>query len=975
MRISGGLNNSFTNDGTVDEIDAHGTALLADGGNNTVNNFGVIKGSIVLGPGINVFNQNAGAVLESGKSINLSATGVFNNAGTISPGGMGTVLTTALTGNFTQTGDAIWIDDLNPDFTSDQFSISGKTSLGNFKNTINLNQVDGVANAPGAYTIITAASGLTGSFQLGAMTGFTMPNGLTYTLANTDTQEQVLLRPSSGPFYWSGAVGSAWNTDFANGQSNLTADAAGSNYVYGTPGVASDVYFASTVSSTINSATMTEDYSINSLTVLANATAVTINGTNTLTIAATNGTGITLNSGAPVTTINDNIVLANNQAWTNNSADPLNINGTAITSAANNNLVVQGTGLTNLFSQLAIGSGSLTKSGAGTVILYNTLNNYQGGTFITGGNLAVNSAGALGRGNVTNTSGTLQTTSNLGGIAQTINVAGNYRQALGGTLLLQVVSSPSPTPSSNAGVAGVDYDNLAVAGSAQVAGTLALNFGPNAVVAPGQRFVSVTAGTSITGTFDTSVSNLPLDYFAITTNNDTFNGTVAANSTVVTFMRPFTTFSSELNPNQMNTAHALDQNINALLANGSLAYPNGVVADFLDNIITGLNESVYNEGGLGRSLDQLSPLKLQLFETVSFNNAAFAIQQLDGHMANLRYGASGLDTSGFAFDDPTMGALSAVKSRLLAWEPTATPGLLSDSGVPLLDALMASHSEIDESRSSSAFISGNAVLANINANANVSNSSYTTTGVTVGADHKITKHLSLGGFFNYNHTSADLDNQGSKGRIDSYTAGIYATYADDGWFANGLASYSHNSYSESRNIMFPGVNRTATGSSGGNQVTADLDGGYEFHLGHWTVGPTAGLNYTHLEINSFGENNAGAANLNIQQQSADSMRSLIGLGTRYGAKYLNADFNYHLNASWQHEYTENSTGISSSFAVPGATSFVVHGPGPDRNSLLLDAGTDVQVSNRVDIFFDYMVQANQGQYFGQSVQGGVKIGF
>ena len=229
VELLGGAENSFTNDGIVDQTDGvQGTAVIGDTGDNTINNYGVMYGSVILGTGLNTFNHEAGAVLLSGAEIDLGSTGTFYNAGTIAPGDVGTLQTTALTGNFVQNGNAVWYDDITPQFTSDRLNISGTANLGSYSNVVNLNQL-AVPATTGAYTLITAASGLTGSFQFGTLTGFTMPIGLTYTLANSSTSEQLLLNPSTGPFYFSGDISSVWNTDFVDGRTNWTSDIGGND--------------------------------------------------------------------------------------------------------------------------------------------------------------------------------------------------------------------------------------------------------------------------------------------------------------------------------------------------------------------------------------------------------------------------------------------------------------------------------------------------------------------------------------------------------------------------------------------------------------------------------------------------------------------------------------------------------------------------------------------------------------------------
>ena len=72
---------------------------------------------------------------------------------------------------------------------------------------------------------------------------------------------------------------------------------------------------------------------------------------------------------------------------------------------------------------------------------------------------------------------------------------------------------------------------------------------------------------------------------------------------------------------------------------------------------------------------------------------------------------------------------------------------------------------------------------------------------------------------------------------------------------------------------------------------------------------------------------------------------------------------------------DQGRGISSQFGGIGAGSFVVTTPNPSRDSALVDVGLDAQLNNALTVFADYSVQAGQSNYFGQSVQGGVKIGF
>ena len=105
---------------------------------------------------------------------------------------------------------------------------------------------------------------------------------------------------------------------------------------------------------------------------------------------------------------------------------------------------------------------------------------------------------------------------------------------------------------------------------------------------------------------------------------------------------------------------------------------------------------------------------------------------------------------------------------------------------------------------------------------------------------------------------------------------------------------------------------------------ASIDGGYNFHSGPWTYGPIAGVQYTHLTVNSYTEQNS--------------------------------DADLAVN--------EDQTG-----------SFSVRTDSPSRDSALVDAGLDAQLNDTVTLYADYLVEAGQSDYFGQSVQAGVRINF
>ncbi len=48
---------------------------------------------------------------------------------------------------------------------------------------------------------------------------------------------------------------------------------------------------------------------------------------------------------------------------------------------------------------------------------------------------------------------------------------------------------------------------------------------------------------------------------------------------------------------------------------------------------------------------------------------------------------------------------------------------------------------------------------------------------------------------------------------------------------------------------------------------------------------------------------------------------------------------------------------------------------PDRDSAFIDVGLDVQVAKELTLFTDYQTEAGQSNFFAQSIQAGIKVGF
>jgi uncharacterized protein with beta-barrel porin domain len=191
VSLLGGANNLITSAGTLETVDGlAGTPITGGSGNDNVISSGFVLGSIDLDGGVNTFDNKSSGIFISGSTVNLGVLGLLTNEGLLSPGGLGNVFTTNVTGSFLQTSTGTYALDLQfLDQTSDRINISGTASAAG---TVSINVLNPGLALPGDHdtTIISAAGGVTSHSGLGL--GFRPTAVATYSLTYPDPNDIVL---------------------------------------------------------------------------------------------------------------------------------------------------------------------------------------------------------------------------------------------------------------------------------------------------------------------------------------------------------------------------------------------------------------------------------------------------------------------------------------------------------------------------------------------------------------------------------------------------------------------------------------------------------------------------------------------------------------------------------------------------------------------------------------------------------------
>ena len=106
VNIDGGANNTLTNAAGGNISALSGKAIVGGSGNETIHNYGTVAGTVELGGGTNAFH-NYSAQGSTRDSPSTWAGGTLTNSGILSPGGLGSIANTTLTGDFVQLDSGI----------------------------------------------------------------------------------------------------------------------------------------------------------------------------------------------------------------------------------------------------------------------------------------------------------------------------------------------------------------------------------------------------------------------------------------------------------------------------------------------------------------------------------------------------------------------------------------------------------------------------------------------------------------------------------------------------------------------------------------------------------------------------------------------------------------------------------------------------------------------------------------------------
>lgn len=574
------------------------------------------------------------------------------------------------------------------------------------------------------------------------------------------------------------------------------------------------------------------------------------------------------------------------------------------------------------YNDAITGSGGVTKSGTGTVT-FSGVNSYTGPTTIEQGRLSIN-------GSITS-----DTQVNAGG-----NLGGN------GTITGDVTSYGVVAPGNSIGTLNVVGNYTVNPGSVT---QIEINDASSTPV-PGVNndLLSITGTAALTGgqvQIISAAGIYPIDqqYTFLTA------GSIVGQFAGVDDDLPFRRFVLGYGNTSVTITVVPDYPFVARTFNQR------AVANYLDQVVVGASGdllTIFNtldtldQDQARNVLDQMSGVVYPSLSQIQLQNTTLVLQQL----------AQRLRTNWSNSNDGTISDVSGNGRAPIVYVSSRPDGSLQ------LD------SPKEPESGWTAWSIGYGIGGAAAYNGNAAGLNYGLGGMLVGFDRWIDDYNQLGFYGGYIGSSAHTNGPFNSAQQQGGQFGSYLSGSDGFNYYTLLGQFEFDGYESDRQLQIANISRTAVGSFSGWQSAVYYERGVSYQSGATTLQPFAALQYAYLRQNSFIETGANSLNLAVDGIDANSLRSLIGARVQYRQ---GRSLQPELHALWLHEFLDTDTLLTTQFGGTPGAGFVIKGLDLGRDWALIGGGLNWQLDNNWSLFGYYNAQTNANLTF-HAGSGGVQ---
>jgi len=184
---------------------------------------------------------------------------------------------------------------------------------------------------------------------------------------------------------------------------------------------------------------------------------------------------------------------------------------------------------------------------------------------------------------------------------------------------------------------------------------------------------------------------------------------------------------------------------------------------------------------------------------------------------------------------------------------------------------------------------------------------FTTSGVSVGADKRLSNALTLGLGVGYGHDSSDIGKMGSRSTATAYNMAVYASLRpSDATYIDALIGYQWLDFDARRYVTADGGR--VTGSRNGKQAFASVAFGYEHDTGTTRLTPYGRLDLARAQLDGYTEHGDATYALDYRGQNVRTSTVHSACARNSGSSVT--------SAPWCHACGSSTSATSRAAATP-----------------------------------------------------------
>jgi outer membrane autotransporter protein len=256
----------------------------------------------------------------------------------------------------------------------------------------------------------------------------------------------------------------------------------------------------------------------------------------------------------------------------------------------------------------------------------------------------------------------------------------------------------------------------------------------------------------------------------------------------------------------------------------------------------------------------------------------------------------------------------------------------------------------------SAWVSAVGGLGSVQGDGNASTLTYNFGGGAAGLDYRFDPRFLAGVAAGYTAGNLWVDSFQGRGSSNGVAVAAYGSFTQAALYVDALAGYAHFDNRLQRQISFPGLQRTANGSTQANQAFGQVEAGYKLPIGvaSASITPFARLQLSSTTQDGFSEWGASSIDLTVAAQTTTSARGVLGVDLANSfdlgeARTLDLD----LRLGWSHEYADTGRPMTATLAGAPGNPFTVYGATPQRDAAAIGFQARTKLSDRAQLYLRY----------------------